>query len=127
MGATFDVELMRKVGELLGDEALAKGKHIVLGPTVCLQRSPLIGRGFEAFGEDPILSGTLAGHYVAGIQDRRVAACIKHYAAHDQSQDSIADDVHMTERTLREFHLLPFQTAMKITSPWAFMVCGREQ
>ncbi|KAF1949811.1 glycoside hydrolase [Byssothecium circinans] len=121
MGATFDVHLLRKIGELLGDEAIAKGKHIILAPTVCLQRSPLIGRGFEAFGEDPILSGTLGGHYIAGIQDRRVAACIKHYAAHDQSDNSIEDDVRMTERTLREVHLLPFQTAMKICRPWALM------
>ncbi|KAF2012731.1 glycoside hydrolase family 3 protein [Aaosphaeria arxii CBS 175.79] len=121
MGATFDIDLLRKIGQTLGDEAIAKGKHIALAPTVCLQRSPLIGRGFEAFGEDPILSGILGGHYIAGIQDRRVAACIKHYAAHDQSANSIEDDVIMTERTLRELHLLPFQTAMKICPPWAFM------
>ncbi|KAF2649961.1 glycoside hydrolase family 3 protein [Lophiostoma macrostomum CBS 122681] len=121
MGATFDVHLLRQVGELIGDEAVAKGIHIALAPTICLQRSPLIGRGFEAFGEDPILSGTLGGHYIAGVQDRRVAACVKHYAAHDQSDNSVEDDCHMTRRTLREVHLLPFQTAMKICRPWALM------
>lgn len=121
MGATFDVDLLRKIGETLGEEAVAKGIHVVLGPTVCLQRSPLLGRGFEAFGEDPILSGTLGGHYVAGVQDKGVASCIKHYAAHDQSANSIEDDVVMTQRTLRELQLMPFHKAMQICPPWAFM------
>ncbi|KAK2685865.1 hypothetical protein QWA68_015088 [Fusarium oxysporum] len=121
LGATFDVDLLRTIGTLLGDEAVAKNKHVILAPTVCIQRSPLIGRGFEAFGEDPILSGTLAGHYINGIQSQGIAACIKHYAAHDQSEMSIEDDIRMTERTLREIHLLPFQVAMKLSKPLAVM------
>jgi beta-glucosidase len=121
MGATFDTELLEKVGNLLGDEARNKGIHVLLAPTVCLTRSPLLGRGFEAFGEDPTLSGTLAASYIRGVQDRRVATCIKHYAAHDQSPDGIEDNVCMTERTLRELHLLPFQIALKLSDPWAFM------
>ncbi|KAF4472515.1 hypothetical protein FALBO_596 [Fusarium albosuccineum] len=121
MGATFDVDLLHRVGKLLGDEGLRKGVHVALAPTVCIQRSPLIGRGFEAFAEDPILSGTLATQYINGIQDRQVGTCIKHYAAHDQSSKSTEDDVHMTKRTLREIHLMPFQVAMKYSKPWAFM------
>ncbi|KAF2008490.1 glycoside hydrolase family 3 protein [Aaosphaeria arxii CBS 175.79] len=121
MGATFDPELMEKVGNLLGDEARNKGIHVLLAPTVCLQRSPLLGRGFEAFGEDPVLSGTMAASYIRGLQDRRVAACIKHYAAHDQSPKGIEDNEWMSQRTLRELHLAPFQIALKLSRPWAIM------
>lgn len=112
---------MRRVGELLGDEGLRKGVHVALAPTVCIQRSPLIGRGFEAYAEDPILSGQLAAQVINGLQSRNVGACIKHYAAHDQSTDSKEDDVVMTIRTLREVHLLPFQVAMAHSKPWSVM------
>ncbi|PVH72059.1 glycoside hydrolase family 3 protein [Cadophora sp. DSE1049] len=121
MGATFDHDLLHKIGNMLGDEARGKNLHVVLGPVVCLQRSPLIGRGFEAFGEDPFLSGNLAACYINGIQERKVAACIKHYAAHDQSHRSVEDNVVMTDRTLREMHLLPFQIALKKSNPGAVM------
>jgi beta-glucosidase len=112
--------LLHRIGNLLGDEGRRKDVHVALAPTVCIQRSPLFGRGFEAFAEDPVLSGTLALHYINGLQERQVGACIKHYAAHDQSAMAAEDDVHMTERTLREIHLMPFQIAMK-SQPWAFM------
>ncbi|KAH7142666.1 glycoside hydrolase superfamily [Dactylonectria estremocensis] len=121
MGATFDVDLLLQVGKLIGDEGRRKGVHVALAPTVCIQRSPLLGRGFEAFGEDPVLSGTLAARYINGIQDRKVAACIKHFAAHDQSALGLEDDVHMSQRTLREVHLLPFQIALSMSNPWGFM------
>ncbi|KAK7425965.1 hypothetical protein QQZ08_007547 [Neonectria magnoliae] len=121
MGATFDVDLLRSVGKILASEAKEKGCQVILAPTVCLQRSPLIGRGFEAFGEDPILSGTLASSYVNGTQQNGVAVCIKHYAAHDQSTMSIEDSIRVTERTMREMHLLPFQLAVKHSNPWSFM------
>lgn len=121
MGSTFDVDLMYRIGNLLGDEARCKNVQVLLAPTVCLQRSPLMGRGFEAFAEDPVLSGLTASAYIRGIQDRGVAACIKHYAAHDQSLMSIEDNVRMTERTLRELHLLPFQLAYRYSDPWSIM------
>ncbi|KPM38485.1 putative beta-glucosidase H [Neonectria ditissima] len=121
MGATFDVDLMHRIGSLLGEEAHNRGVHVLLAPTVCLQRSPLMGRGFEAFAEDPILSGLIASAYINGIQERGVAACIKHYAAHDQSTMSTEDNVQMTERTLRELHLLPFQLAFRHSDPWSIM------
>ncbi|RTE83091.1 hypothetical protein BHE90_002344 [Fusarium euwallaceae] len=121
MGATFNVDLIRQAGNLLGEEARFRGVHVLLAPTVCLQRSPLIGRGFEAFGEDPLLSGMLAAAYINGVQGQGVVACIKHFAAHDQSANSIEDNVCATERTLREVHLLPFQLAMRHSDPWTFM------
>lgn len=121
MGATFDTKLMKRVGELLAAEALEKKCQVILAPTVCLQRSPLIGRGFEAFGEDPVLSGLMASDYINGVQKHDVAVSIKHYAAHDQSAMSMEDSVIASERTLRETSLLPFQLAVKHSNPWSFM------
>ncbi|CEN60566.1 hypothetical protein ASPCAL03002 [Aspergillus calidoustus] len=121
MGATFDRKLMLSVGRMLGRETREKGCQVLLAPTVCLQRSPLIGRGFEAFGEDPWLSGTLASDYVNGVQSESVACAIKHYAAHDQSTMSQEDSIWASERTLRELHLLPFQIAAKQANPWSIM------
>ncbi|KAL6364575.1 hypothetical protein LRP88_01978 [Fusarium phalaenopsidis] len=121
MGATFNAELLHQVGRLLGDEAKARGVDVLLAPTICLQRSPLIGRGFEAFGEDPFLSGILGSRYINGVQERGVATSVKHYAAHDQSDNSIEDNVCMTQRTLREVHLLPFQLALRDSDPWTIM------
>lgn len=121
MGATFDKDLLYSVGEVLALEAKEKGVHVLLGPTVCLQRSPLSGRSFEAFAEDPWLSGILASSYINGVQDHGVGACIKHYAAHDQSTMCIEDSIRASERTLREAHLLPFQLAVKLSQPWSFM------
>jgi beta-glucosidase len=112
---------MAEVGKMLGRETREKGCQVLLAPTVCLQRSPLIGRGFEAFGEDPWLSGTLAADYVNGVQSEGVACSIKHYAAHDQSTQSLEDSIWASERTLREVHLLPFQIATKQANPWSFM------
>ncbi|KAH7270942.1 glycoside hydrolase superfamily [Fusarium solani] len=122
MGATFDPELIYAAGELLAAEAKEKKCHVLLAPTVCIQRSPLLGRGFEAFAEDPWLSGTIASAYVNGVQSHGVACSIKHFAAHDQSSMAVEDDVRASERTLREMHLLPFQLAVKNASPWAFMM-----
>ncbi|KAF5691817.1 beta-glucosidase [Fusarium denticulatum] len=121
MGATFNTELIHKIGSLLGEEAKVRGVHVLLAPTLCLQRSPLIGRGFEAFGEDPFLSGTLGAHYINGVQEQGVATSVKHYAAHDQSDNSIEDNVVMIERTLREVHMLPFQLALRGSDPWTIM------
>ncbi|OBT91383.1 hypothetical protein VE01_10598 [Pseudogymnoascus verrucosus] len=90
-------------------------------PGYQLPSATAIGATFDVnLMHHPVLSGTLALHYINGLQERQVAACIKHYAAHDQSAMATEDDVHMTERTLREIHLMPFQIAMK-SQPWAFM------
>ncbi|PSK55226.1 Beta-glucosidase 1 [Elsinoe australis] len=121
MGATFDTEVMEQVGDLLGKEARARNIHAFLGPTVCIQRSPLIGRGFEAFGEDPVMSGNIAAALINGMQKHKVGAIIKHYAAHDQSAWSIEDNCIISQRALREVHLLPFHIAANKSKPWGFM------
>ncbi|KAH7161657.1 glycoside hydrolase superfamily [Dactylonectria macrodidyma] len=121
MGATFDLDLMKGVGNILAQEALCRRVSIALAPVVCLQRSPQLGRGFEAFGEDPVLSGLMGAAYVNGLQEQGIASCIKHYCAHDQTYMSLHDNSVMSERTLREAHLLPFQLAVKHANPWIFM------
>ncbi|KAJ5683580.1 hypothetical protein N7462_006745 [Penicillium macrosclerotiorum] len=114
LGATWDTELLTEIGSLMGEEAIAKGTHIVLGPTINIQRSPLGGRGFESFSEDGVLSGTLAGHFCKGMQDKGVAATLKHFVCNDQEHERMAVNSILTERALREIYLLPFQLAMRI-------------
>ncbi|KAJ6020500.1 hypothetical protein N7540_006004 [Penicillium herquei] len=114
LGATWDTELLSQVGSLMGDEAIAKGAHIVLGPTINIQRSPLGGRGFESFSEDGTLSGTLAGHMCDAMQKKGVAATLKHFVCNDQEHERMAVNSILTERALREIYLLPFQLAMRI-------------
>lgn len=105
----------------MGEETKAKGASVLLGPTVNMQRSPLGGRGFESFSEDPVLAGNCAAAVVNGIQSTGVVATIKHFVANDQEHQRMAVDVLVTERALREIYLLPFQIAMRDSSPCAFM------
>ncbi|RDW78721.1 beta-glucosidase H [Aspergillus mulundensis] len=114
LGSTWDTELLHKVGQLMGEEAIAKGAHVILGPTINTQRSPLGGRGFESFAEDGVLSGQLAGHYSKGVQEKGVAACLKHFVCNDQEHERLAVDSIVTDRATREIYLLPFHIAMRI-------------
>ncbi|KAF8165588.1 glycoside hydrolase family 3 protein [Crassisporium funariophilum] len=122
LGSSFDIELAQKVGEALGDEARAKSVHVLLAPTVNTQRSPLGGRGFESFAEDPHLNGTIAAAYINGVQSKGVSATIKHYVANDQEyQRYLVQSRDLSERALREIYLKPFQIAIKNSNPWALM------
>lgn len=114
LGATWDTSLAEELGHLLGTEARAKGAHVLLGPTVNIQRSPLGGRGFESFSEDGLLSGQLAGHLVRGLQSEGVGATLKHFVCNDQEHERFAVDTLVTPRALREIYLLPFQQALRI-------------
>jgi beta-glucosidase len=121
LGATWDVDLIEKLGVLLGDEAGAKGTHVLLAPTINIQRSPLGGRGFESFSEDPILSGTLAGFYCKGVQSKNVAATLKHFVCDDQEHERMAVSTIITQRALRKIYLAPFQQALRICRSVCFM------
>ena len=121
LGATWDVELVARVGSALAEEARAKGAHVVLGPTVNLQRTPLGGRHFECFSEDPMLSAELAVAYVEGLQGEGVAACVKHLVANDQEHDRFEVSSEPDERTLREVSLLPFEHALRRAGAWSTM------
>lgn len=93
MAASFDTDLLIDVGKQLGRDCRDKGVHVLLGPTVNIQRSPLGGRGFESFSEDPVLSGKLAGAYVSGVQGQGVAATLKHFVS------QIVEVPYMIERS----------------------------
>ncbi|KAG6861560.1 hypothetical protein C0995_014856 [Termitomyces sp. Mi166 len=126
LGSSFDIELAHRVGEALGEECRAKGTHVLLAPTVNTQRSPLGGRGFESFSEDPCLNGTIAAAYINGLQSKGVSATIKHYVANDQefqrgNLNAILFQGEVSERALREIYLKPFQIAIKNADPWALM------
>ncbi|CAK7206644.1 beta-glucosidase [Sporothrix eucalyptigena] len=121
LAATWDTALIQRGGELQADEAVAKGVSVILGPTVNTQRSPLGGRGFESFSEDPVLSGAMAAATVAGIQSRGVSATIKHFVCNDQEHERMKQDSRVSQRALREIYALPFQIALRDAKPWALM------
>jgi beta-glucosidase len=112
LAATWDTELAHRVGELVGDEARRRGVHGLFAPNVNLPRSPLGGRDFEQFSEDPFLSGALAVAWLQGVQSRHVAAVVKHLAANDSETERQIMNSVVCERVLREVYLLPFEMAV---------------
>ncbi len=117
----WDTALAREVGEVLADEAAAQQVHVVLGPTINLHRTPLGGRLFEAYSEDPLLTGTLAAAYVRGLQDKGIAATPKHYVANESETERRTASMALDEKTLREVYLLPFEIVVEDAAPWAIM------
>lgn len=121
MGATWDEELIRQVGEALGEEYHAYGINAILGPAINIKRHPLCGRNFEYFSEDPYLSGKLGSAYVKGVQEKGVSACPKHYAANNQENGRYHVSSEVDERTLREIYYKPFEMVVKEAKPWSIM------
>ncbi|RPJ16128.1 MAG: glycoside hydrolase family 3 protein, partial [Chloroflexi bacterium] len=121
LGATWNPELVEKVGNVLGDELKSKGAHILLAPTVNIHRTPIAGRNFECYSEDPFLSGMLASAYIKGIQSKGVGACIKHFVANEQEYERFSMSSEVDERTLREIYLEPFRIAVRNSNPWSVM------
>ncbi len=117
LGSTFNLPLLKEAGEKMGEEAKLKGAHVILGPTINMQRSPLGGRGFESLGEDPVLAGLGAAAIVNGIQSTGVQATVKHFVCNDQEDKRNAVQSIVTERALREIYALPFQLAVRDSSP----------
>lgn len=121
LACSFDRELVEKVGVMLADEANDIGVDVILGPGVNIKRSPLCGRNFEYFSEDPFLAGELAASIIDGIQSRGVGACIKHYAANSQEERRLVVDSCIDKRALYEIYLEAFRIAIKKSQPWAVM------
>ncbi len=121
LACSWDLDLARRYGAALAVEARRKGVDVVLGPTINLQRSPLGGRHFEAFSEDPVLTSVLAAAYVRGLQDNGVAATPKHYVANDSETERFTLDVRVSERALREVYLLAFEKAVVEAQAWLVM------
>lgn len=122
MASTFNKGMLEEAGALMGKEARMKGAHVILGPTCNIVRSPLGGRGFESYSEDPLLSGHAASHVIQGIQNKeKVLACIKHYVCNDLEDERRSIDTIITERALREIYLKPFQIALRDSNPKSMM------
>ena len=120
-GSTWDPALLRRMGEALGDECRAMDVAVLLGPGINLKRSPLGGRDFEYFSEDPLLTGVLAAEWVLGLQSRHVGASLKHYAVNSQETDRMRISADVDERTLRELYLRAFQRVVTQAKPWTVM------
>jgi beta-glucosidase len=121
IGSTWDPELVGRLGDALAGEALSKGVHVLLGPTVCIPRTPLAGRTFESMSEDPFLTSRLTVAYVTGVQSHGVACCVKHYACNDQEHERMSISAEVDDATLRALHLAPFEAAVCEAGVWALM------
>ncbi|MGW8766161.1 beta-glucosidase [Streptomyces sp. NPDC055815] len=121
LAATWDPALARRAGRLLAQEARRKGVHVLLAPTVNLHRTPLGGRHFEAYSEDPYLTGAIGTGYVQGVQDGGVGTTVKHYVANDAETDRFTVDNRIAPRPLRELYLAPFEAIVKNAHPWGIM------
>ena len=121
MAASWDEDLATRLGRFLATEARAKGVDVLLGPTINLHRSPLGGRHFECFSEDPLLTARIGAAYVRGVQDEGVAATPKHYVANDSETERFTLDALVGERALRELYLAPFEHLVREAGAWMVM------
>ncbi|KOU35017.1 beta-glucosidase [Streptomyces sp. WM6378] len=121
LAATWDPALARRAGALLAQEARRKGVHVLLAPTVNLHRSPLGGRHFECYSEDPYLTGEIASGYVGGVQAGGVGTTVKHFVANDAETDRFTVDNVIAPRPLRELYLAPFEAIVENAHPWGIM------
>lgn len=118
---SFDRRLLEQLGKAIGRECQSEKLAVILGPGCNIKRSPLCGRNFEYFSEDPYLAGQLAAAHIKGVQSQGVGACIKHFAANNQETRRFSVSANVSERTLREIYLVPFETVIKESKPWTVM------
>jgi beta-glucosidase len=121
LAASFDVELAKTFGNVIGQEAVVRGKHIMLCPGLNIMRTPLNGRNSEYFGEDPHLASRMGVNFIDGLQQNGVAACAKHYALNNQENNRSSVNVHIDERTLHEIYLPAFKAAVTEAHVWTLM------
>ena len=119
--ASFDRALLTRMGEAIGDSCQHERLSVVLGPAVNIKRSPLCGRNFEYFSEDPYLTGEIAAAYIKGVQSRNVGTSIKHFAANSQEHRRMSSSSDVDERTLREIYFPGFEIPVKTARPWTVM------
>jgi beta-glucosidase len=121
LAATFNPDLTREVAAAIAREAIALGEQVVLAPTINIVRTPLWGRNFETYSEDPYLTAELAIGFVEGLQGEGIGASLKHYAANNQEERRMDVSVEIDERTLREIYLSAFEATVKAANPWTVM------
>lgn len=123
LAATWDLDLLYKVGQAIGEECQAQDVNVLLGPGVNIKRSVLAGRNFEFFSEDPILSGELGASFINGVQSQGVGTSLKHFTANNVETMRMYMNSDMDKRTLHEIYLTPFEIAVKKAQPWTVMAC----
>ena len=121
LAASWNTALVERVGQALGQETRDKGAHVLLAPTVNIHRSPLAGRNFECFSEDPYLSARMAVAFITGVQSQGVGATVKHYVCNDSEFERYSISSEVSERALREIYLAPFKAAVQEAGTWAVM------
>jgi len=121
LASSWDRNLLKEMGEALGDECRQEKVSVLLGPGVNIKRNPLCGRNFEYFSEDPYISGELATSLINGVQNKGIGTSLKHYAANNQECNRMSIDTIVDERTLRELYLKGFEKAVKDSQPWTVM------
>lgn len=121
MASTWNTDLMRRVGEAIAEECIALKVDVLLGPGVNMKRSPLCGRNFEYYSEDPYLAGEMATAMIQGVQGKGVGTSLKHFAANNQEYQRFSISSEVDERTLREIYLAAFEKAVKQAKPWTVM------
>ncbi len=126
LASTWDVDLINRLGQALGEECVALNVDVLLGPGANMKRTPVGGRNFEYFSEDPYLAGELAASFINGVQSKGVGTSLKHFAANNQEFERFAISAEIDERALREIYLPAFETAVKKAQPWTVM-CAYNQ
>lgn len=121
LACSFDKDLMYKLGSALGNECQAENVSVLLGPGTNIKRSPLCGRNFEYFSEDPYLASNIASNYIKGVQSQNVGTSLKHFLANNQEHRRMTVSAEIDERTLNEIYLASFETAVKEAKPWTVM------
>jgi len=121
LAATWDTALVRQVGEAIGQECLALDVQVLLGPGVNIKRTPLCGRNFEYYSEDPVLAGEIGAAFVQGVQSRGVGTSLKHFACNNQEFERMTTSAEVDERTLREIYLPAFERVVRTAPPWTVM------
>lgn len=121
MACSFDRDLLHKVGDALGEECVAEDLAVLLGPGINMKRSPICGRSFEYYSEDPVVAGELGAAFVNGVQEHGVGTSLKHFAANNQEWRRMSISAEIDERTLREIYLAAFETVVKKAQPWTIM------
>lgn len=121
LASTWNKELIEMAAEAIAEECIENDVDVLLGPAVNIKRSPLCGRNFEYYSEDPVLSSKIAKHFIKGIQNKGVSSCIKHFAANNQEYRRLTTDVKVDERALREIYLKSFEEAIKDGKPDSVM------